>query len=333
MEKNRHDWIPALLIGILSNAVLRFHTGYWSRIGILASGASILVLALATLWFSAGWKRWDCALLRCGLCVILAASSVLEILRLRSIYESLYPGTMGLTASCFVLLLPVVYLRRETALRQNAGAVLALLAIGLAAMLLSIAQQLRVTNLQNTSLTAEQWLGAISSQTVLYPEYLLLAVLPKREKSERSAVRLACSGVLFDTGIHLLLELFFGAAMPGRSSPVQAAAQCGALSIFNRLEWVQLVLWTMAVSVKLAVYLYTMVELLGGKTGQGNTAVGLDRFFWYLGGVLLFCILWRGIDLERAFEWRNMLIWAYALPVVLGGVIQCLSGIEKRKTA
>ncbi len=65
--------------------------------------------------------------------------------------------------------------------------------------------------------------------------------------------------------MHLILELFYGAAMPLRIDPVHAAARCGALSIFNRLEWLQFILWVMAVTVKLALYLYALVRLLGGQ--------------------------------------------------------------------
>ena len=66
--------------------------------------------------------------------------------------------------------------------------------------------------------------------------------------------------------------------MPLRADPVHAAARCGALSIFNRLEWLQFILWVMAVTVKLALYLYALVRLLGGRSKAENSAAGLDRF-------------------------------------------------------
>ena len=92
----------------------------------------------------------------------------------------------------------------------------------------------------------------------------------------------------FDVGMHLILELFYGAAMPLRIDPVHAAARCGALSIFNRLEWLQFILWVMAVTVKLALYLYALVRLLGGQNKAEDSAAGLDRFPLYPGGVWLF---------------------------------------------
>ena len=90
----------------------------------------------------------------------------------------------------------------------------------------------------------------------------------------RKAVTFAASALGFDAAVHLLLELFFGAAMPTRQTPVQGAAQCGALSIFNRLEWLQILLWCMAVTVRLALYLYAMVDLWGGRAGAGSAAAG-----------------------------------------------------------
>lgn len=330
MQQSKTDWTPVLLLGLMANAMLRSRTGYWSRPGLLLAGISALVLAAAAALFSYGWNHGRWTILRWLLCALLASSSVLEILRLRSLYESLYPGTMGLAATCFVLLFPVIYLRREPSLRQTSGAVLSLLLVGLAVMLISIAPRLSVTNLQITALTAQDWRDAATAQLVLYPEYLLLGILPRQSDSRAPALRLSVAAVFFEAGIHFLLELFFGAAMPGRSSPVQAAAQCGALSIFNRLEWLQLILWSMAVSVKLAVYLYAMVVLPGGEPGSGNTAVGLDRFFWYLAGALVFCVLWRNVNLEQAFLWRNLLVWLFALPVLLGGICQWLFACKKK---
>ena len=124
--------------------------------------------------------------------------------------------------------------------------------------------------------------------------------------------------------VHLLLELFFGAAMPTRQTPVQGAAQCGALSIFNRLEWLQILLWCMAVTVRLALYLYAMVELWGGRAGAGSAAAGLDRYPLYFGGMALLCAVLRTVPLEQAFYWRSAVCWGFAAVVMVTGGCQWL---------
>lgn len=124
--------------------------------------------------------------------------------------------------------------------------------------------------------------------------------------------------------MHLLLELFYGAAMPLRVDPVHAAARCGALSIFNRLEWLQFILWVMAVTVKLALYLYALVRLLGGQSKAENSAAGLDRFPLYLGGIWLLCAVLRKLDLDAALPLRSTMTWGFVVLTWMGGAAACL---------
>ena len=277
MQKSNVDFYPVLLLSILADTLLRLHTGYWARAGLLALPASAAVLAAVLLLVSTSWQ--GNALLQKVLCVLLAISSALEILRLHALFGSVYPGTLGLAGTCFVVLAPVIYLRREPALRQTANALLVFGAACMAIMVLSVAPRLRVPNLHAAPLPGQDWQAAFVSQLALPPEYLLFALWPPQPGQRcRKAVTFAASALGFDAAVHLLLELFFGAAMPTRQTPVQGAAQCGALSIFNRLEWLQILLWCMAVTVRLALYLYAMVELWGGRAGAGSAAAGLDRY-------------------------------------------------------
>lgn len=156
-------------------------------------------------------------------------------------------------------------------------------------------------------------------------EYLLFALWPPQPGQRcRKAVTFAASALVFDAAVHLLLELFFGAAMPTRQTPVQGAAQCGALSIFNRLEWLQILLWCMVVTVRLALYLYAMVELWGGCAGAGSAAVGLDRYPMYFGGMALLCAVLRTVPLEQAFYWRSAVCWGFAAVAMVTGGCQWL---------
>ena len=293
------------------------------RAGLLALPASAAVLAAVLLLVSTSWQ--GNALLQKVLCVLLAISSALEILRLHALFGSVYPGTLGLAGTCFVVLAPVIYLRREPALRQTANALLVFGATCMAIMVLSVAPRLRVPNLHAAPLTGQDWQAAFVSQLALPPEYLLFALWPPQPGQRcRKAVTFAASALGFDAAVHLLLELFFGAAMPTRQTPVQGAAQCGALSIFNRLEWLQILLWCMVVTVRLALYLYAMVELWGGRAGAGSAAAGLDRYPLYFGGMALLCAVLRTVPLEQAFYWRSAVCWGFAAVVMVTGGCQWL---------
>ena len=129
----------------------------------------------------------------------------------------------------------------------------------------------------------------------------------------------------FSVGVHLLLELFFGADVPFQENPLHTAAQSGSFSIFNRLEWLQLILWMMVVTIKLALYLYAGVHLMGGYACKSeNNAVGLDRFPVYFALMLFLCALWRSADLEVLMDIRNILLVLYVVLIVAGGGLQWL---------
>ena len=225
---------------------------------------------------------------------------------------------------CFTVLVPVIYLRRVSSIAQTSNVVFWLLVGAAALLLVSVLDRLRVVNLQTVPLAGTTLQEALTGQLTLYPELLLPALwASSRSKKIDHPARLAVAVVGLDLAIHLLLELFFGAAMPGHDNPVHTAAQTGALSVFNRLEWLQLVLWSAAVSVKLALYLYAAVRLVGGRTGTTeNNAVGLDRFPLYFVVMLLLCVGMRKMDLGRTLVWHNLACWTFAGLVIGKGVVE-----------
>ena len=80
----------------------------------------------------------------------------------------------------------------------------------------------------------------------------------------------------------------------------------------------------MAVTVRLALYLYAMVELWGGSAGAGSAAAGLDRYPLYFGGMALLCAVLRTVPLEQAFYWRSAVCWGFAAVVMVTGGCQWL---------
>lgn len=180
--------------------------------------------------------------------------------------------------------------------------------------------RLQLTNLQNVPLQISDFTAAAKEQLTLYPEYILPALWPQKEKKPRHPLlRLASLAIGFDVGVHFLLELFYGAAMPTRIDPVHAVARCGALSVFNRLESLQLILWVMAITLKLALYLYAICLLLD-REGTRGTSVRLEHFPLYFAGIWMLCALLRRIDVQEAMQMRSVLTWGFALLVGMGGV-------------
>ena len=198
--------------------------------------------------------------------------------------------------------------------------VLCLLCIATAGMLLSVFPRLHITNLRNAALIWPDFADAARDQLTLYPEYLLPALWPEPQKRGRHTLLwLAGVALGFDVTIHAMLELFYGAAMPLRADPLHAAARCGALSVFTRMEWLQLILWVMAVTIKLALYFYAMTRLLGGEARQENAAANLGPFCVYLLLLPTVCLLLRGLDVDAALRWRSAFTWGFVLLAWFGG--------------
>lgn len=318
MKRDHPDLFAALLVGVLANVLLRSQTAYLPRAGLFALPVSVPVLAGTGWAFARAWRPAGCRALRLLFAVLLVYSSVLEILRLSALTSRLYPGSIGLSALCLLLLLPVLYLRRVSALSQTAYVVLCLLAVSGVGMVLSLAPRLYIPNLSAQPLTTAELAAAAADQLTLYPEYLLPALWPEHEKRGRHTLsRLAGLALGLDAAAHTLLALFYGAALPDRIDPLHTAASSGVLSVFHRLEWLQLVLWLMAVTVKLALYLYAVTRLLGGHTRRNATA--LQSFPLYIGGLWFLCLVLRTLDPEAALARRSLLCWLFAGTVCVGG--------------
>ena len=310
MKRECPSLFAALLVSLLVNVLLRSQTAYWPRAGLFSAVVCAPLLAGVGWLFARSWRLAADPVYKLLFGALLVYTSVLELLRLWQLADRLYPGAVTLTSVCLLVVLPVVYL---------------LLVLATVAMLASVLPRLCIVNLQTAALTQDDFLAAVRDQLTLYPEYLLPALWPEQDKRGRhTLLRLAAWALAFDMGMHLILELFYGAAMPLRIDPVHAAARCGALSIFNRLEWLQFILWVMAVTVKLALYLYALVRLLGGQNKAEDSAAGLDRFPLYPGGVWLLCAVLRKLDLDAALSLRNVLTWSFVGLTGIGGAAACL---------
>lgn len=330
MKRDRPSLLAALTVGVLVNVLLRNQTAYWPRAGTVSALLCVPILAGMSWLFSLAWKNGGTPLYRLLFAGLLLYTSVLELLRFWGLAQRLYPGMLSLTAVCLMTLLPVIYLRRVSAISQTAHVVLCLVILSSAFLFLTVLPRLHFTNLQVIPLQTSEVVCAIQEQLTLYPEYLLLALWPQRKNRPRFAWgRLAFLAVWFDVGIHWMLELFYGAAMPLRIDPLHAAARCGALSIFNRLESLQLILWTMAITLKLALYLYAICQLLSFGEKK-ETSVRLRTFPVYFSVLWFLCVLLQKSDLQTAMQIRSLLTWGFVLLTWMGGVAAWLCQKIKR---
>ena len=72
----------ALLVGVLVNVLLRSQTAYWCRAGAAAALVCAPVLAAVGALFAVSWRQGATPLLRLLFALLLAGTSVLELLRL-----------------------------------------------------------------------------------------------------------------------------------------------------------------------------------------------------------------------------------------------------------
>ena len=145
---NTPSLFAALLVSLLANVLLRTQTGYWTRAGLAMAPVTAALLALFGWVFARCWRAWPNPLFRGLFALLLVYSSSLELLRLWQLSARLYPDTVTLAGVCFTVLLPVIYLRRVSAIGQTANVLLCAVVIAGAALLLSLAPRLHLTNLQ-----------------------------------------------------------------------------------------------------------------------------------------------------------------------------------------
>ena len=145
-------------------------TAYEPRAGFFAALLCVPVLAAASGLFARGFAQPGVGRAAAlPLAALLVFSCVLEILRLAALLQRLYPGSIRLSAVCLLLLLPVLYLRRGSALSQCAYAVLCG-SVGTGVLLLvSAAPFLRLPNLSAHPLTLPQLGEALGCRAICIP--------------------------------------------------------------------------------------------------------------------------------------------------------------------
>lgn len=228
--------------------------------GILCAAGQMAVFALLLALLRRGAGR---ALGSKTFCVLLSAamllSAALEIIQ----GERFYSQSMhtGLPVEIFLVLLFVavfygVYSGLD-ALTRTASAVLALTAVSMGLLLLSVLPQLRFVNLQPAALNGTEFARDFAGQFYLAPELILWVVLWRPEHSKRPGHRpvavfvwLFAAQALFC----LLGEMTLGPAYEQEEQPLFTIARLGGISVFRRLDALHACVWLLLFFVKITLY-------------------------------------------------------------------------------
>ena len=174
----------ALLVGVLVNVLLRSQTAYWCRAGAAAALVCAPVLAAVGALFAVSWRQGATPLLRLLFALLLAGTSVLELLRLWNLTQRLYPGAVTQLSLSSPAALPHPSTRAASRyFPQTVTWWCSLPGIATAGMLLSVFPRLHITNLQNAALIWPDFTDAARDQLTLYPEYLLPALRLNQQKA------------------------------------------------------------------------------------------------------------------------------------------------------
>lgn len=329
MKGNNPSLFGALLLSLLVRILLRARTLFPAREGLLMLLPGIGISALGGLVFAWAWSKSGGPVLRLLLGALLAWTAATQTISLWQLYRAVYPDAVSLIGICLTVMLPVLYLRRVSSIAQTANVALGLLLAAGVLLILSLAGRLQVTHLQITRAESGELWQALLAQCRLSPELLVPAVLAKEQKDwvavRRTIVRLAALGGSFLIGVHVVVELFFGFAAPQALNPVHQAARCGNLSIFDRLEWLQLIVWTMAVSVQLGLTLYAVLCLAGCRQTDTGVPHGLPQFCLAVAVLVLLCALLQNRDPTRDAEIQNLAGWCLAALASFTGGVGCLT--------
>ena len=129
MKGNDPSLFGALLLSLLVRILLRTQTLFFSRAGLLTLLPGILLSALGGVLFARAWGRAQGRAASLLFTALLVFGAVVEILNLWQLYTAVYPDAVSLLGVCLTVLIPVVYLRRVSAIAQTANVVLGLLAV------------------------------------------------------------------------------------------------------------------------------------------------------------------------------------------------------------
>ena len=231
---------------------------------------SIFISLILWLVRKAGRDWKSSGLIRYFLAVSFLFSAAVDLLDLNRFYQAAYPDQLhGWLLGILLLAVAVMAVRGNLrTLKHLTRIVFPLLAFSLVLLVLSCLGLFHPSNLSVWE-GREVSRAAISLRNLIpWPEYLALALWGSREGTfPLFWVPMARTGV--SAFILILAELALGDR--GAQWPAHSLSLLGQLSVFNRLEWIQITVWLLLLLTRLGFSLY----LAGQLTGKAGLIQGV----------------------------------------------------------
>lgn len=254
-------------------------------------------------------KNWKSSgLIRSLLGACFLFSAAVDLVDLNRFYQAAYPDQLH-SWVLGILMLGAAGMAVGGGLRtlkHLTRMVFPLLVFSLLLLILSCAGLLHVTNL---SVWEEREIAraALSFRDLVpWPEYLALALWGSREGTAPLFwVPISKAGI--SAGILILAELALGDR--GAQWPAHSLSLLGQLSVFNRLEWIQITVWLLLLMTRLAFSLYLAGRIMGISS-------------WWLEGAVIWALFLflSALDPGRAWALQRALLWGSTGIILIRGL-------------
>ena len=231
---------------------------------VLAVMAAVPLLWVALLPAGKGLAPDGPVLCRGLFAAALAVSVVCQLYQLQRVYSATLETELSRFWSTLVVGAAVLYGVHAGlgGLTRTANAFLWVCVGAAALLLLSVAGQLRVNNLQTGATPWARLWQAVPVRLLALPEFLLPAWLAATPRTGRRVA----AGVLAGYAVLLALlavlgEAVLGAGYAGQSHPVYTVARLGGVSVFRRLDAIHVSVWLLLALLRLMLSVWALWRL------------------------------------------------------------------------
>lgn len=269
---------------------------------------SLLLFLVMLLLRKAGGNWKDSALIRWLLLSVFLYSAGADLMDLNRFYQTAYPQQLpGWVLSLLMLGSAAILAKGELRTLKNlTRVVFPLLVISLVLLILSCWNMFHLNNLISWGWSRISREMFSLQNLMIWPEYLALAIWVTEEgKAPLLWVPLVRAGVC--SVILVMAELAFGNR--GARWPAQSLSLLGQLSVFNRLEWIQITVWLLLLMTRLAFYLYLSRSILGKSDS-----------FLLAGAAWAVSIGLTALEPEIIWQIQQAALWAAAGIILVRGV-------------
>lgn len=231
---------------------------------VLAAAVAAPLLWVALLPAGKGLASDGPTLCRGLFATALAVSVVCQLYQVQRFYGDTIETELSLFWCTLVVAAAVLYGVRAGlgGLTRTANAFLWVCAGAAALLLLSVAGQLRVNNLQIEASPWTRLWQAAPVRLLALPEFLLPAWLAASPRAGRRVTAGVLGGYALALALLAVLgEAVLGAGYAGQSHPVYTVARLGGVSVFRRLDAVHVSVWLLLALLRLMLSVWALWRL------------------------------------------------------------------------